>query len=309
MKTQIALARRQTTLQTLRSSGALFLWHPLLVDAALDLQTGFERLEPLVQAPSFTQAVEQISCRAPSLAEALGDEMTRCLLNTSRSLAEPFLRAMRRKTLARMKLTVHTNRLLSDEIDEQLHFEFLRMADRFIPGAVGPDGIVRTFGFKAFLEMQLPYKLRDIARRCMADFSRNDYPDDLDQRLVALSHPAPSSDMASAVRRAIRDAVRSPREARLLEAFIRENGELAEFTAVEVCSAGKVRRDLEGIFSRAAASLQTEGRPVNTPRLLYCRQALQDLVPAGELSSWLNYTGAFHPHTRGESNLSLASIN
>jgi len=196
---------------------------------------------------------------------------------------------MQRKTLARMKLTVQTNRLLADEIDEQLHFEFVRMADRFVPGIVDPDGAVRTFGFKPFLEMQLPYKLRDIVRRCLADFGRNDYPDDLDQRLVAPSRPAPLSDTALAVRRAIQNAVRSPREARLLEAFVRENGQLGEFAASEACSAGKVRRDLEGIFARAAASLRTEGRAANPPRLLYCRQALQDLVPEGKLSSWLNW--------------------
>lgn len=209
--------------------------------------------------------------------------ITERLLDKSRPITEPFLNAMRRKALARMKLTVHGNRLLADEIDERLHFEFLRMVNRYIPGAVNPDGSVRTFGFKAFLETQLPYKLRDIIRYCMAAFGRNDYPEDIDQRLTAPSRSICTSDTANAIRQAIRSALHSPREVELLEVFLRENDALAEFAANDGASVGKIRREIEAVFVRAAGELASEGTPIGAPRLLYCRQALQDMMPSEEL--------------------------
>jgi len=128
--------------------------------------------------------------------------------------------------------------------------------------------------------MQLPYKLRDIVRQCMAAFSRNDYVEDLDQRLIAPLRESGGSDTAAVILDAIRNAIRSSREAELFEAFLCGNEALAEFAAGEGSSVGKLRREIEAIFSRVAVKLAGEGRATRAPRLLHCRQALQDMVPA-----------------------------
>lgn len=285
MKTQIILTRRQIILETLRASGALFHWHPLLVDAALDLPNAFRRIDTLIGDPVFACQVDKLRALAPSLASALGKDVATSLRNVALPLEAPFLRSMRRNVLARMKLVVDGNRLLADEIDERVRLEYLRLAARYLPGRVETTGTVRTFGFKAFLEMQLPYKLRDIVRQCMAAFGRNDYVEDLDQRLIASSALSAVSDLSELILRAIRNALRSPREMELFEAFLAENGALAKFSTSDGSSAGKLRREIEGIFVRAAEELAGEGKAIETPRLLHCRQALRDMMPSRELAS------------------------
>lgn len=282
MKTQITLTRRQVTLETLRVSGALYRWHPLLVDAALDLSCSFHNLNALTGDPRFLDAVDRLRTLAPSLAQALGENVVGSLRDNSLPLEGPFLQAMRRKVLARMKLVIDGNRLLADEIEECARLEYLRLASRFLPGRIEADGTVRTFGFKAFLEMQMSYKLRDVVRQCMAAFGRNEYVEDLDQRLIAPSDQSATPDASVVILRAIRNALRSQREVELLGAFLKENGALAEFAANDGSSAGKIRREIEAIFLRAAGELTGEGTPMGTPRLLHCRQALQDLMPAQE---------------------------
>jgi hypothetical protein len=54
MKTSDTLNRRQTALETLRSSGALFHWHPAVVDAALDLERAFSDLDSLIRKWNFS---------------------------------------------------------------------------------------------------------------------------------------------------------------------------------------------------------------------------------------------------------------
>lgn len=279
MKTPIELNRRQITLETLRSSGALFHWHPLLVDAALDLPSAYRRIETLIDDPVFYAGeVKRLKTLAPSLAEILGENVAASLRDRSLPLETPFLHSMRRNVLARMKLAVDGNRLLADEIDERARMEYLRMAARYLPGRVEADGTVRTFGFKAFLEMQMPYKLSDIVRQCMAAFGRNDYVEDLDQRLIAPSREI-ASDAAGVILDAIRNALRSSREVKLLEAFLSEDGALAKFSDDDGTSAGKLRREIGAIFSRVALELTGEKKDAGAPpRLLHCRQALQDMM-------------------------------
>jgi hypothetical protein len=288
MKTPIELTRRQITLETLRSSGALFHWHPSLVDAALDLPGAYRRIEALIDDPVFYAGeVERLKSLAPSLAEMLGENVAASLRDRSLPLEAPFLHSMRRNALARMRLAVDGNRLLADEIDERARMEYLRMAARYLPGRMEADGTVRTFGFKAFLETQMPYKLRDIIRQCMAAFGRTDYVDDLDQRLIAPAREI-ASDVAGVILDAIRNALRSSREVKLLEAFLSEDGALADFSADEGTSTGKLRRDIEVIFSRAALELAGEGSVVAAPRLLHCRQALQDMSGPRERAAAAN---------------------
>lgn len=275
------LARRRQILELLRSSGALFHWHPLLIDAALDLPTIPRTIDALVGDSEFGRTMNRMSELAPSLAEALGEKPFDQLLNTANFLAQPFLATVRRKVFARFKMTVCANQLLADEIDEQLRFEYLRMADRYIPGVVGTAGEVRTFGFKAFLETQLPYKLRDIVGRCIAEIGRTEYPDEMDRFARTFSMPIPF-DCGDALMRALQLSIRSHREADMLGAFLGETPALEAFAAGEQRSLSTIRRELEALFVRTAARLD-EGSPTKgRPRLLHCRKALQDLLRSGD---------------------------
>jgi hypothetical protein len=146
-----------------------------------------------------------------------------------------------------MKLVVGTNRVLDDEIQERVRFEYLRMISRYLPGRITPDGSVRTYGFKAFLETQLPYKVRDAIRRCVADFGHNEPDDHLDQLLTTSEYSIGITDSTAEILRALKKATRSRRDAELLKAFIYEDGALAEFAERYGASAAKIRRGIEAI--------------------------------------------------------------
>jgi hypothetical protein len=280
MKASDTLNRRQTTLETLRSSGALFHWHPAVVDAALDLAQAFHDLDSLVRDVEFLGAVRRLCMLIPSLAKSIGEDAGTALRTPKLAMERPFLEGIRRKVEARMKLVVSANRVLADEIQERVRFEYLRMISRYLPGRITPDGSVRTYGFKALLETQLPYKVRDVIRRCVADFGHNDPDDHLDQQLTTSEHSIGITDSTAEIVRALKKAIRSPREAELLKAFISEDGALAEFAERYGTSAAKIRRGIEAIFARAAMELAEEGKAIGAPRLLHCRTALQDLMSA-----------------------------
>lgn len=234
------LAARQSTLRLLNSKHAPYRWHPALIDAALDLNLRFEKLEDLVASKAFKTRAEALGVWFPSL-KNLGPQD---LLDPTKTSNDSFLAKTIRKACP---IITTQGGARWEEMLEFARYQFLVLVAAFKPGQI-ENGSVRLFGFAPYLRKRMAFALRDQARVVWRDSGNLEVHSEI-------SDPQQAITRRVEVTEAVSLAVRTRKDAELLWFVVGCGGNFGECAPFLGFSKASAHRQMSTIIQRIAANL------------------------------------------------------
>ena len=277
MKTQLATRRINTHI--LRSSHAIYRWHPVLIDAALASTQSFQTLEDLVASPKFQFRCREIAARYPSLRTILNDGGT-ALLDPMQTSTEPFLLSTLRKACPSLD---PSQSFLWLPMLEFVRYRYLADVERFLPGLV-ENGRVITYWFFNFQRKRLTLFARAEYQRLRRVADRTESLDATDQPWREPDAPDRSLEP---ICEALLPSIQSREDACLVWLTVACGADFAQCAEIYGRSLATVQRRVAAVIRRFALNYAgDENRALNV-NVTRCRNELALAIPPEVLSAWL----------------------
>lgn len=150
---------RTATFNLLLRHGAAHLWPPAIVDVALNAvcDTPVQSLDELIARDAFRAGLGQRLRLMPSLAAIVltGPSLLDVLRTGDEVYVRTFLNGVRRKVVGQI-----SDPVLAEEVHEMIRHRFHLMIGNYRPFTTNSDHVAVTCGFKAYMEIYLPGKVR-----------------------------------------------------------------------------------------------------------------------------------------------------
>lgn len=292
-----AFEARQRTWAVLQASNCHLLWHPQLVDYALNRRPGARSIEQIVDCRSFLRACQQFARQRD------GWEVTRgTLLNPHSARAGEALAAyFATQTKRAMRSLNCADRSFSneEEVCAAIRHQYLAEAGAFIVGQSLGNGTYRSFGYAAYHQQYIRRSwntiTRDYAPAALsldgpaAAFGENDsWTDWVDSQSTAADNSSDALqmlDFKGSLAAALRSALRDEREWEVFHAIIYK-GETVAALAERFCVAhGHISDAVTAqILSALRCSLSDyyDCDSTRRVRITELREPLCDLLPESE---------------------------
>ncbi len=277
MKTQLATRRINTRI--LRSSQAIYRWHPALIDAALASSQGFQTLEDLVASTEFQLRCQAIAARYLSLRAILSGSRV-ALLDPMQTCTEPFLFSTLRKACPDLD---PSQTFLWPHLFEFLRYRYLADVNRFLPGLV-ENGRVIIYWFFNFQRKRLTLFARAEYQRLRRAADRTESLDIVDQPWREPGEPDCSLEP---IREALLPSIQSREDACLVWLTVACGAGLAECAEVYGCSLATIQRRVAVVICRFARNYVGDEKRALNVDVTRCRNELASAIPPEALSAWL----------------------